>query len=229
MNRPARTRAQFLEQARWMRSLPTAVRERVSAEAYDSHHAEGDLVARKGESVHSWIGVADGFLKISAVVRSGRVVMFGGVPTDAWVGEGSVIKREPRHYEIVAMRRSHVVHIPRSTFRWLLDSSFEFNHFIIDHLNERLAQFMAMTETSRMTDPVARVARGISSLFNPILYPGVGPFLRVSQAELGELSGLSRSSTNLALKELERQGLVRAEYKGILVMDLAALGNYQER
>ena len=31
-------------------------------------------------------------------------------------------------YDIIAMRPSRIIHVPGSTFRWLLDTSFEFNH-----------------------------------------------------------------------------------------------------
>jgi CRP/FNR family cyclic AMP-dependent transcriptional regulator len=212
----------------WVRPLPDTVRERVMADAYETYHDPKDVVARKGDLAQSWMGVAEGLVKASSVVRSGRVVMFSGLPAGAWFGEGSVIRRTIRQYDIIAMRRSRVLHLPRATFRWLLETNIDFNHFIIDHLNARLAQFMAMTETDRMTDPVVKVARAISGLFDPIIYPGLGPLLHVSQEELGELAGLSRQSANGAIKALQEAGLVRAEYGGLLIMQLDALRSLKE-
>jgi CRP/FNR family cyclic AMP-dependent transcriptional regulator len=212
----------------WVRPLPDTVRERVMADAYETYHDPKDVVARKGDLAQSWMGVAEGLVKASSVVRSGKVVMFSGLPAGAWFGEGSVIRRTIRQYDIIAMRRSRVLHIPRATFRWLLETNIDFNHFIIDHLNARLAQFMAMTETDRMTDPVVKVARAISGLFDPIIYPGLGPLLHVSQEELGELAGLSRQSANGAIKALQEAGLVRAEYGGLLIMQLDALRSLKE-
>ena len=40
----------WLEGTAWMRLLPHAVRQRVIAEAYESIHAEKEVVAAKGES-----------------------------------------------------------------------------------------------------------------------------------------------------------------------------------
>jgi CRP-like cAMP-binding protein len=226
MKKPVKPLADLLMEAKWMAALPFSVRQRVISDAYETFYADEELVARRGEQVNSWIGVAEGFVKVTAGFRSGKVVIFSGIPAGAWVGEGSVIKREPRRYDVVAMGSTRIIHIPRATFRWLLDTNFDFNHFIIDHLNERLGQFMAMVETDRLTEPVARLARAISGLFNPVIYPNVGPLLKVSQAELGELSGLSRQRVNAAIKQLERAGLVRVEYGGLLVKDLAALRRY---
>lgn len=215
--------SQFLRETVWMARLPESVRIRVCDECFDMTHNKGDLVARRGELVNSWVGVVDGLIKVVAHHKSGKAVMFSGIPKNAWVGEGSVIKREPRRYDLVAMCPSRTVHVPRATFQWLLETSFEFNHFIIDHLNERLAQFMAMTETDRIADPSIRLARAICGLFNPVIYPGQGPVIKVGQEELGELAGLSRQRVNIALGKLEARGLVQVAYGGVYVDDLAAL------
>lgn len=212
-----------------MRMLPEAVRQRVAAEAYEELHGEKSFVARKGEPAHSWIGVAEGLLKASAAFRNGKSVIYSGIPTGSWIGEGSVLKRQLRHYDIVAVKPSRTVHIPRATFRWLLDTSLDFNHFILEHLNERLGQFMGMVETDRIDDPQVKLARSILSLFNPVLYPGMGNALQVSQGELGELVGLSRSRTNAAIKALQRAGLVRANYGSLQIMDVQALAAFARR
>ena len=212
----------------WLQNLPASARERVSADIYEAQYAAGDAVVRKGEPASSWIGVAEGLLKVSAVHRSGKVVMFTGIPDGGWIGEGALIKRESRRYDILAMRSSRVIHVPGPTFRWLLDWSIDFNHYIIAHLNERLGQYIRMVETDRLTDPVARLARAIASLFNPVLYPGTHSLLTVSQAELGELAGLSRQTTNASIQKLAGDGLLDIAYGGVLVKDLGALRSYGE-
>lgn len=139
------------------------------------------------------------------------------------MGEGSVIKDQPRQYEVLAVGDTRTVHIPRATFRWLMDTSFEFNHFIISHLGERLAQFMAMVETDRIENPKVRVARALCGLFNPVIYPYTESLLRISQQELGELAGISRQRANAALSALKGAGVLRCQYNAIVVVDLAAL------
>lgn len=220
---------ELMQETDWLNGLPPDAQERVIHDAYERHFDAGEFVARRGEAAESWIGVAQGLLKITAVHRSGKVVMFTGVPEGSWIGEGAVIKRELRRYDILAMRPSRVLHLPGTTFRWLLDSSIAFNHVMIARLNERLAQYIGMVEIDRLGDPVARVARAIGTLYNPVLYPKLGPLLNLSQTELGELIGMSRQSIAAALKQLETEGLVSTEYGGVLVRDLAALVAYEER
>jgi len=74
-----------------------------------------------------------------------------------------------------------------------------------------------------MNSPDLRVARNLSALFNPVLFPGVGEVLRITQQELAYLVGLSRQRVNEALSSLQEQGIIRVEYGGLRVLDLQAL------
>jgi CRP-like cAMP-binding protein len=113
--------------------------------------------------------------------------------------------------------------LPVATFDWLLDHSIGFNRFVMRQLNERLAQFIAAREIDRLSNPDLRVARNLAALFNPALFPGVGQVLRITQQELAYLVGLSRQRVNEALRTLEQHAVIRVEYGGLRVLDLARL------
>ena len=87
----------------------------------------------------------------------------------------------------------------------------------------RLSLAIAAREIDRMNNPDVRVARSLATLFNPVLYPGVGEVLRITQQELAYLVGLSRQRVNEALTALQAQGIIRVEYGGLRVLDLPAL------
>ena len=148
---------------------------------------------------------------------------FTGVPPGGWFGEGTVLNREPYRYNIQALRKSVVAGLPVDTFDWLLDHSIGFNRFVMNQLNERLAQFIAAREIDRLNNPDVRVARSLAALCNPVLYPGVGDILRITQQELAYLVGLSRQRVNEALSALQAQGSLRVEYGGLRVLDLPGL------
>jgi CRP/FNR family transcriptional regulator, cyclic AMP receptor protein len=183
----------------------------------------GELLCRVGRPATYWFGVIDGLLKMSNDSALGIPITFTGVPPGGWFGEGTVIKREVYRYNIQALRKSLVAGLTVDTFHWLLDRSIPFNRFITNQLNERLGQFIAAREIDRMVDADARVARSLAALFHPVLYPGVGTLLRITQQELGYLVGLSRQRVNEALHTLQEQGCIRIEYGGVRVLDLPAL------
>lgn len=207
----------------WLVLLTTSERKRVEAQVVVSDPLTGDYVCRMGRQATYWFGVIEGLLKMSADSASGRSITFTGVPPGGWFGEGTVIKRESYRYNIMALRHSVVAGLPIETFHWLLDNSIGFNRFVMNQLNERLAQFIEAREIDRSTDPDVRVARNLAALFNPALFPGVGEVLRITQQELAYLVGLSRQRVNVALNRLEAQDAIRIEYGGMRVLDLAAL------
>ena len=185
--------------------------------------APGDFVCRMGRPVTYWFGVVDGLLKMSSDNAQGQTMTFTGVPPGGWFGEGTALKREVYRYNIQALRKSMVAGLHVDTFHWLLDHSIAFNRFIMNQLNERLGQFIAAREIDRMTNPDIRVARSLATLFNPVLYPGVGEVLRITQQELAYLVGLSRQRVNEALAALQARELIRVEYGGLRVLNLAGL------
>lgn len=208
----------------WLQHLEPAERERVTGELRVIEVEPGELLCRIGRPVSYWFGVVSGLLKMST---DGEVpITFTGVPAGGWFGEGTVLKMEPYRYNIQALRPSTVAGIPASTFHGLLDRSIGFNRFVMMQLNERLGQFIAAREIDRLTHPDARVARSLAALFHPVLYPGVGELLRITQQELGYLVGLSRQRVNEALRALQAAGVIEVTYGGVKVLDLERLRRY---
>ncbi|WP_198969251.1 Crp/Fnr family transcriptional regulator [Xylophilus sp. ASV27] len=211
----------------WLAVLEGPARVRAVAALVVSDAEPGDFICRIGRPVTYWFGLVEGLLKMGNDSREGDTMTFAGLPPGGWFGEGTVLKRETYRYNIQALRRSVVAGLPADDFHWLLDHSIGFNRFVMNQLNERLAQFIAALETDRLNSPDARVARSLAALFNPVLYPGVRDVLRITQQELAYLVGLSRQRVNQALAVLQAQGLIRVEYGGVRVLQLQALRQVQ--
>jgi CRP/FNR family cyclic AMP-dependent transcriptional regulator len=207
----------------WLPALLPAERERAIGEIKVGDAMPGDYVCRLGRPVTYWFGVVEGLLKMGTDDEEGHPMTFAGLPPGGWFGEGTVLKRETYRYNVQALRKSVVAGLPADTFHWLLDHSIGFNRFVMNQLNERLGQFIAAREIDRMNNPDLRVARSLASLFNPVLYPGVGEVLRITQQELAYLVGLSRQRVNEALATLQQQDIIRVEYGGLRILNLQAL------
>lgn len=212
----------------WLQQLSAPERALAVAELKVSEALPGDLVCRVGHDVTYWFGVVDGLLKMSGDIADGQTMTFAGLPPGGWFGEGTVIKREAYRYNVQTLRKSLVAGLPVDTFHQLLDQSINFNRFVMNQLNERLGQFIAAREIDRMNSPDLRVARSLAALFNPVLYPGVGEILRITQQELAYLVGLSRQRVNEALSRLQELGLIRIEYGGLRVLQLEALRSQRD-
>lgn len=213
--------------AAWSRDLKPEefeeARRGVSLKAY----GKGAYICHVGDRLESWTGVAEGLVKMSTTSKEGKSATLAGLRSGAWFGEGTVIKAEPRRYDLVALRDTRLALMRRSTFFWLFEHSAAFNRFLVHQFNERLAQFIALAETDRMLDSTARLARNLSWLFNPILYPDQDRTLAISQEELGLLAGISRQMANQGLARLAALGLIGIGHGAITILDLERLARYE--
>ena len=223
------TLSELLHASLWTRSLTPGQVARVEAETVVRTLPVGVPACRKGEPVEHWIGIINGLVKMTSMNSEGKTTTFLGVTSGGWFGEGSLLKDSYRKYDVVTLRESRVAYMPRATFEWLLDTSIEFNRFLLLQLNERLGQFIGMVENERLLETDARVARSLASLFNPLLYPEQASDVQLSQEEVGYLTGVSRQRVNQSLQVLERAGLIHVEYGRLRILDLDGLRSFPER
>ncbi|MBI2770805.1 MAG: Crp/Fnr family transcriptional regulator [Burkholderiales bacterium] len=197
----------FLAGQPWFGNLPPAAQDRITGRAFTLRAAKGETLLRAGEEVKGWYAVLSGLVKLQTQSAQGRLSVFLGVPGGEWFGEGSAMKAEPRRYDVVALRDTELLCLPRAQFDELRATSLEFNQALLLQMNMRLAQAMAIIEAGRIRSPEQRVALYLSRLF----WQGLRK-LNLSQEELGNLVGLSRQTVNRVLQKLEQEGLVTLEF-----------------
>ena len=216
----------MLRRTRWAQALSDEDFARAREGTVERLVPAGGYVCRKGEPVDHWHGVIEGLVKMSSDWVTGKTASFTGIAAGGWFGEGSVLKDEPRRYDMIALRDTRVACMRRETFHWLLDNNLTFNRFIINQINERLSMFIGLLESHRLLDADARVARTMAALFHPVLQPGIESHIALSQEEIGYLAGISRQRANKALRTLEDAGFLTTEYGGITVLDLEGLRRF---
>ncbi|WP_428624337.1 Crp/Fnr family transcriptional regulator [Sedimenticola sp.] len=217
----------LLDISPWTQELSAEQMRKVRAAIRCRSYVAGAVICRRGDPADIWLGVCEGIVKLSVSSASGKHASLAtGIPKGSWLGEGSLLKREIRKYDVVALRHTTIAFMPAETFFWLLNESIPFNQFLLRQVNERLGQFMGYMENDRLLSPEARVARGLASMFNPQLYPGSSDELKLSQEELGCLSGISRQRVNKALNVLQEKNIVAIDYGTIRIIDFDALLNF---
>jgi CRP-like cAMP-binding protein len=224
---PSDAKSELRRLAFWADALTEEEAERARRGISERVYPAGSYICHRGDRLEQWTGVVTGLVKIGAISASGKAITFAGIGSGGWLGEGSVLKDEPRKYDLVALRTTRLALMGRTTFLWLFEHSVGFNRFLVSQLNERMGQFIATIEHDRLHDPVPRVARNIAWLFNPVLYPGLGNHIEITQEELALLAGVSRQLVGRALKSLEEKRLIRPERGGLTVLDLPALAGYE--
>lgn len=216
---------EFLQRWPWYRALSAELRSLVLNTAFERTVGPGDYIARSGEPSAHWYGLMHGFLQMYVVGSDGAETTLYCMREGEWGGEGSLLKREMRRYDLRSLTLSHLCLIPAETFEALRQSSIEFNHFLCDNMNERMGVFVGMLEASRLRAPEMRLARALLMLTDD--KGGGSQELAIPQHELALICGLSRQRVNAAISEFKRQGLVRSEsQKSALIVDVPGLRSY---
>lgn len=186
----------------------------------------GQHVAHFSDRVDAWHGVIDGVLRIGHVSDTGQVAGVSAILGGGWFGEGSIIKDEARRYDVAAVTDAEVAIMRGDTFRWLFTNSVGFNQFLVQLLNERLGQFIAIVSRDRTSSAVVRLAHTIAAMYNPVLFPRTPPVIEMPQEDLGLFAGISRQITNKSLHTLADDGLIKLIPTGLKVLDVEGLKDY---
>lgn len=209
----------------WFTILTEEQKQRVIDDTTLQEYDTGAFIARKGDPSRHWIGVIDGLVRISVGTADGKLAALTGVPSGGWVGEGALLKKELRRYDLVTLRNTLIAKMPIDTFFWLLDNSITFNRFLLDQFNHRMGQFIGRIESDRLFNADIRVARCIAELVRMPNYAdnNYNRQLNITQEEIGYLARVSRQRTNAALKKLAEAGLIELQYRSVLINDLQQL------
>ena len=216
---------EFLEASPWYRALQPQLQSRLLDSTVERTAAAGEYIARAGEPCLHWYGIVQGFLQMYVSGADGTETTLYCVGQGRWAGEGSLLKKELRQYDLRSLTPSRIFMVPVETFEALRHASIEFNHFLCEIMNERMGVFVGMLAASRLLGPEMRVARGLLMLAGS--QAGGVQDLLIPQHELGLICGLSRQRVNMAIAELKSLGLVRSEiHKGIVLVDVGCLRAY---
>jgi CRP-like cAMP-binding protein len=216
---------EFLEASFWYRALPAELRTLLIKSTTEKTATAGQYIARAGEPCLHWYGIARGFLQMYVAGSDGSETTLYCVGQGRWAGEGSLLKKELRQYDLRSLIPSRIFMVPVETFEVLRHQSIEFNHFLCDIMNERMGVFVGTLAASRLLSPEKRVAQGLLMLASGQV--GDVQDLLIPQHELGLVCGLSRQRVNMALSEFKSLGLLRSEtHKGVAVLDVKRLRAY---
>lgn len=216
---------QVLEQTPWYKALEDDQQQLVQRSSSEKLVPAGGFIVRVGDPSIHWMGVIKGLVQMSVSGNDGRETTLGCVEETQWCGEGSLLKRELRRYDAIALRPSRIALLPIDTFLHLRKVSLPFNHYLLDLMNGRMSSFIATLEADRLLGPEQRVATCVATLCRH-MKGSADIALDITQHDLALICGLSRQRTNACLQVLVQLGHIRLEFKSIRIANLAALANY---
>ncbi len=215
----------FLERWPWYHALSPELRLLVMQTATERVADAGEYIARAGAPCTDWYGLMQGFLQMYVTGARGSETTLYCLREGEWGGEGSLLKGEPRRYDLRALTPVRLCKIPLKTFELLRNSSIEFNHFLCEIMNARMGVFVGKLEAARLLGPEMRVAKALMMLADS--QASGAQEISIPQHQLALMCGLSRQRVNMALNTLRQSGMVHSERRwGFVSVHVPRLRDY---
>jgi len=177
----------------------------------------GTALFREGDQTVGMYGIEVGAVDIEFAPEGLDNLVTVRVGPGHWLGQSVLMPKMLRPFNLVAAVDSHVYSLPRSAVRAFLASRPEFWPEFYDLALMQVIAMMSYLGEAQWMTPESRVARQLLRLSI------VEPVVKLGQAELIALTGMSRSNIRRALKSLMNAGIINTRYRSIEVLDRARL------
>ncbi len=202
----------LLEADHWFGAVPPAHRALLLDQASVRTVAAGGRLYGVGDPSDGLWAVLDGQVRLIGYPAVGAelVVLIMGPGT--WFGELSTLDAGPRPHDAIAFGPARVLHIGIDAFRRLADDTPAlWRDIALLACAHQRASLAFMMNTLSQPIPV-RLARTLAGLTR-------AGSVRIRQADVAAMIGVSRQTLNKTLKAMERDGIVALDYARISVLD----------
>jgi len=205
-------------------SLPASDVERLVAYARVERFRRGGAIFHKGDEGTGLMAVLAGQVKISVPSVDGKEAVLNVIQAGSVFGEIALLDGRPRTADAVAMTDCDLLVLDRREFVPMLRDHPELALRLLELLCARLRRTSEQVEDVMFLDLEARLAKALLRLADEQGRVGMpAATVRITQRELGQIIGMSRESTNKALREWQRRAWVRLVKGGVELRDRKAL------
>ena len=211
----------------WLRELPTEETERLRRAATARDYERGETVFAPNPTPHSVYLLERGLVRIYRLSDAGGEATFGYVLPGEVFGELSAFgSGGGRESFAQAVRRSSVWRVPDETFRDVVRRSQGMTLEVTKQIAGRMKRIESRVEDLVFRDVRSRLVRVLLELaesFGRNDPSGIEIELPLTQSDLATLVGSTRQTVNVALGQLEKDGLLAHRHRHFVLIDVVGL------
>ena len=205
--------------------FPPVLLDRLAGLARLRHVRHGErLGGRDTMDQNLWI-IVSGAVRISTRPHAGARECVHAVLADgSYFGLANAVGHGPFTFEARAFGPSDVAVVDGRQLAPLLEQYPRLWRYVSRMLSKRFKLALSVIEDNRLLPLPQRLARRLLAHAASSEHADVAqPTLRMTQQDLARMLDAGRSRTNTALKRIESEGLVRAGYRTMTLLDLPGL------
>jgi CRP-like cAMP-binding protein len=209
---------------------PDLVIDRIARIARLAHYPRGAEVLPKDRLRRELKVVVSGYLAVSGVNAGGTKFMLTLIGPGEIVGLVRLLKQGGRLYDYQAHQDTVLIHLQSDALEAVLDQTPALWKDVAFMTMERQRDSIIAMQRSALGGVSQRVAEILVQVARVTGERGEGRalHLRVSQSDLAHMVSVSRQTINKELGLLARQGIVRAAYGQLTILDMPALRRIAE-
>jgi CRP-like cAMP-binding protein len=210
----------------WFAELPSATQAAIIGAAQVRRVPAGAVIAQRGASPASWVGVAGGALRLGTAMSDGRNLTLDFVGPGQWFGDIALVDGRPLDLDVVAHVPSVLLVVPKAAlcelvgrFDALGSALLQLNCQRLRHMFRRFEELHTLTLPQRLARQVLRLMHQ----FGRPVAGGVCIDLGLSQGDLASMACGSRQRVNRSLRQMQAQGVLQLGPSRMVVLDEAGL------
>jgi CRP/FNR family transcriptional regulator, cyclic AMP receptor protein len=211
---------QLLGQVSIFQELPKETIADLAKRVWHKQAEAGSVIVSQEEAGDALFVIGKGKVKVVLYGETGREIILSILRAGDFFGEMSLLDRQPRSANVVAVEDADLLSLDRDAFEKHLSAHPSTALAILAEMSRRLRHADEVIGNLALLDVYGRVARTIRELAHKQGEPVDGGLLvreRPTQQEIAGLIGTSRETVSRALSEFTRRGLLEMQGKQILV------------
>jgi CRP/FNR family cyclic AMP-dependent transcriptional regulator len=173
------------------------------------NYRENEIIFGQGEPAHTVFFITHGKVKCTATSSNGKVGVVAILKAGEFFGEGCIIGQAYRPINAIAMTTCSITRVEKAIMRGILSEDPSFAEFFISSLIDRNAYYEGALIDHLFNKSETRLARIFLLLADTaedteeeLVMP------RISQEDLAEMVGTTRSRINQFIQKFRRIGLI---------------------
>lgn len=208
----------------WLASQPAAFVEALLAQASFRQFRRGEVIVELNETVSGLYFLLHGTVDVSRPRMTSELYPVHFLTPNRWFGEHAALTGIGSFAEYRARMASAALYIPRAAIQRLQTESGEFRQSLMELLSFTIRDLMEMVGDMAGLDPGKRVISKLLTLSaTGSEDSGEVQAVSISQAELATICCVSRPLINQFLGKLEKTGVLKLEYRRIVILRRAGL------
>jgi len=188
--------------------------------------AAGATIYTQADQGHELLRIVTGSVRISVMGADGRELLHQLFGAGACIGTSSLIDGEPRPQTAEAFEDVELQVVTRQSFDRLRLEYPDFDGAVMNLLSRHMRLLIDYFAGASLDNVALRLAQRLVDATEALGVPhrnGIALPPRLSQSELALMVGAARQTTNRAIGQFQRQGLLTIDQGTIVVADLPGL------